>query len=202
MPIVGKTCLVLASVVALLLAGCGTTGTTSRFTLALDPVTPAQAHTSIRVAPATMAPDAPRLYVANVYEWGRFDTEDLVNLEQSLAVTITAHRSERPGATNAELTIHLRVRRYLVGLSNTAGAVLACVAWAAVNAAGQIVFEEQFYAPGAGAYVGTIGGLKDAVHKAIVRRVATTSLYLAADLLPPTLGPRSSTTPMWHLKKR
>jgi hypothetical protein len=39
--------------------------------------------------------------------------------------------------------------------------------------------------------IGTIGGLKDAVHEAIVRRIATTSLALAAD--PAAAHPRPTT---------
>lgn len=167
--------------IVLLLAGCGTTGTTSRFALDLDPAAPKQTEVAIHVAPASMAPDASRLYAIAVKEWGRFNAADLANLEQSLAATISSWQSGKPGATHAQLDIHLQVRRYLVGISNTAGAVLACVTWAAVDPSGQIVFQEQFYAPGSVAYVGTIGGVKDVVHKAIVRRVATTSLYLAAD---------------------
>jgi hypothetical protein len=165
---------------ALLLAGCGTTGKTSRFTLPLEPGTPAVAVGSLHVAPASMAPDAPRLYVVNVQEWGRFDDADLANIEQSLASTLDQHQSNESVAAAEPLDIHLRVRRYLVGVSNTAAAVLACVTWAAVAQGQTIVFSEQFYTAGSTAFVGTTGGVKDSVHRAIVRRIATTSTYLAA----------------------
>jgi hypothetical protein len=177
---------------ALLLAGCGTTGTTSRFTVPLEPATPAIATGSLHVAPASMAPDAPRLYVVHVREWGRFDEADLRNIEQSLASTLDKHRSSSSSAVVAPLDIHVHVRRYLVGLSNTAGAVLACVTWAAVTPEQRIVFSEQFYTPGSTAYVGTIGGVKDSVHQAIVRRIATTSIYLAADPAVARSRPRES----------
>ena len=42
-----------------------------------------------------------------------------------------------------------------------------------------IIYQEQFYASEAVYLVGTIGLLKESVHKAIVRRIATTSLALA-----------------------
>jgi hypothetical protein len=170
----------LAVVGWLLLAGCGTTGATSRFEVTLDPAVPTVAVAAIRVAPVTMAVDAPRLYAIGTHEWGRLDADDLTNLEQSLATTIATRTSSTVTVPDTRIDIHVHVRRYLVAHSNTGAGVLACVTWAAVTPSGQIVFQEQFYAPGSVAYVGTIGGLKDAVHRSIVRRIATTSLYLAA----------------------
>lgn len=178
--------LALAGVVTCILAGCGTTGTTSTFTLALDPGTPVTGQAGIRVAPATMEADAPRLYVVSVREWGRFDATDLANIEHSLVATLARHSAgggpyAGQAAVTAPIEIHVRVRRYLVGVSNTGGGVLACVNWAAVKPAGEIAFAEQFYAADFVAYVGTVGGIKDSVHRAIVRRIATTALYLTAE---------------------
>lgn len=163
-----------------LLAGCGTTGATSKVTVALDPAVPTVATAAVRVAPVTMAADAPRVYAIGTRDWGRLDADDLANLQQSLATTIATRQSSTVAVQGAPVDIHVHVRRYLVAHSNTRAGVLACVAWAAAASSGQIVFQEQFYAPGSLAYVGTIGGLKDAVHRSIVQRIATMSLYLAA----------------------
>jgi hypothetical protein len=95
------------------------------------------------------------------------------------------------------MDLHLVVRRYVVSTSNTAGAVLACVAWAATTLKGSLIYEEQFYASDAGYLVTTIGLIKDSVHKAIVRRIATTSLAIAQDRaasLEPRTFDRTSTS--------
>jgi hypothetical protein len=72
------------------------------------------------------------------------------------------------------------IRRYMVSVSNTSGAVLVSVTWAASESEGKLIYHEQFYASEAVYFIGTIGLLKESVHKAIVRRIATTSLALAA----------------------
>ena len=174
--------------IASLLSGCGTTGTTSRFTLPLDPATPVSAARSLHVVPATMAADAARFHAVAVNDWGQFTAEDLANISQSLAATIDSHRKARPAPDDARFDIHLQVRRYIVGSSNTGAAVLACVAWAMVNPDGQVIYSSQFYAAGAMVYLGTVGGVKNEIHKAIVRRIATTALYVAAD--PASAVPR------------
>jgi hypothetical protein len=71
------------------------------------------------------------------------------------------------------------------------------VAWVATQANGQIVYEEQFYASGVTYLVGTIGLLKDSVHRAIVRRIAVTSLGLAlhpGEKPAPAKFPQTSTS--------
>lgn len=177
-----------ATLIVSLLCGCGTTGKTTRFVLELDPATPASAATSLRVSTATIEPDAARLYTYGTSEMGRFNDEDLANIEQSLAATIATRRTVEPAAGGPGFDIHFRVRRYLVSHSNTGGGVLACVTWALVDPAGKIIFNEQFYAMGSGAYVVTIGSIKNLAHRSIVRRIAATALHLTTG--PTSLGVR------------
>jgi hypothetical protein len=163
-------------------AGCGTTGTTSRLTHELEPGIGRSLVSDVRVASAAADADATRfLVVGRVHPWGRFDAEDLRNVEGSLGDTIRSHTPAQFRASRPALDVHLVIRRYAVAISNTGGAVLAIVAWAAVDAQRKVLFQEQFYAWSSGYLVVTVGMLKDTVHRAIVRRVATTSLALASE---------------------
>ncbi|WP_054032047.1 hypothetical protein [Desulfatitalea tepidiphila] len=163
------------------LSACGTTGVTSHFTLRLDLPRDGKVAADVHVASAAMAEDAAFLNVVRVQPWGRFGPDDLRNIEQSLRDTIAPHLAEtlRPG--DVKIDLHLVVRRYVVSISNTAGAVIACVVWAATTPKGSVIYEEQFYASDAAYLVTTIGLIKDSVHKAIVRRIATTALAIAQD---------------------
>jgi len=173
------TVLVLLGCVAL--SACGVTGGTSRFILPIDLGQSPQVTSEVRVASAAKEADAAHLTAVNVFKWGKFGPDDLRNLEQSLRNTITQHLPATSRSTESRLDIHLVIRRYVVSTSNTGGAVLACVAWAAASSQGKLIYKEQFYAWDAGYLVGTIGLLKDFVHKAIVRRIATTSMAIASD---------------------
>jgi hypothetical protein len=134
-----------------------------------------KADSDIRIASAAMDENAAHLTAVSERQWGQFGPNDLRSLERSLRDTIAPHLPTTSHSTESRLDIHLVIRRYVVGVSNTGGAVLACVAWAA-TANRTVIYEEQFYASDAGYLIGTIGGLKDAVHEAIVRRIATISL--------------------------
>jgi hypothetical protein len=163
------------------LSACGTTGGTSRFALPLDLPTGAKVAANVRVASAAMDAEAAYLNPVKVQPWGQFGPDDLKNIEQSLQDTISPHLVPTSRATDPTMDLHLVVRRYVVSTSNTAGAVLACVAWAATTPKGSLIYEEQFYASDAGYLVTTIGLIKDSAHKAIVRRIAATSLAIAQD---------------------
>jgi len=163
------------------LSACGTTGGTSRFALPLDLPTGPKVAADVHVASAAMDANAAYLNPVKVQPWGTFGSDDLRNIEQSLQDTISPHLVPAPRSTASRMDLHLVVRRYVVSTSNTAGAVLACVAWAATTPEGSLIYEEQFYASNAGYLVTTIGLIKDSVHKAIVRRIATTSLAIAQD---------------------
>ena len=164
-----------------ILSACGTTGTTSRFVLDSGREKSAPLLAEIRIASAAVDAGASRfLAVGRVRPWGKFDAEDLGNLEKSLRDSIAAAIPATFNPSEPRMDVHVVVRTYLVAVSNTAGAVFATVAWAATTAGGKPVFQEEFYASDSVHLIGTIGGLKDAVHRAIVRRIAVTSLALAS----------------------
>jgi len=162
------------------LSGCGITGRTSRFALKLDLPT-SKVAANVHVASVVMEPNAAYLNAFKVYRWGKFGSDDLRNIEQSLQATITAHIVPASRSTDSRMDIHVVVRRYIVSTSNTGVAVLACVAWAATTPKGELIYEEQFYASDSGVLFGTIGLMKDSVHKAIVRRIVTTALVIVGD---------------------
>ena len=163
------------------LSACGTTGTTSRFSLHLNLPAGQKAVSTVHVASVAMDPDAAYLNAINVQPWGKFGPEDLRNIEQSLQDTISPHQVTASPVADSAVDLHVVVRRYVVSTSNTAGAVLACVAWAATSSEGFLIYDEQFYASDAGYLITTIGRIKDVVNKAIVRRIATTSLAIAQE---------------------
>jgi hypothetical protein len=169
---------------------CGTIGKTSPFVLTMDLPQAQKVASDIRIASAAMDPDAAILNTVNVQPWGKFESNDLGNIEQSLRDTIASQLPTTIPFTGPRLDVHIMIRRYIVSVSNTAGAVLVSVTWAATESDGKLIYHEQFYASKAGYLLGTIGLLKESVHKAIVRRIATTSLALAAspdaEKSPPT----------------
>ncbi|HSB80814.1 MAG TPA: hypothetical protein VLM91_18690, partial [Candidatus Methylomirabilis sp.] len=146
------------------LSACGIAGGTSRFVLPLDLGQLPNGSSEIRVASAGMDANPAYLTAVNVFRWGKFEAADLRNLEESLRGTLMRNLPTTSRPPESRLDIHLVVRRYVVSVSNTAGAVLACVAWAATSAQGTLLFEEQFYASHVVYFVGTIGLLKDEVH--------------------------------------
>jgi hypothetical protein len=171
----------LCSLVCVAFPACGTTGATSRFVLPMDLHGGKKVSTSVNVASVAMDADAAYLTVVNVKPWGKFGPDDLKNIEQSLKDTISPHLTATSRNVDSQMDLHLIVRRYVVSMSNTAGAVLSCVAWAATTPKGSVIYEEQFYAFDAGYLVCTIGHIKDSVQKAIVNRIAKRSLEIALD---------------------
>lgn len=136
----------------------------------------------IRVASVQMEKHAARLTTVNTYRVGKFDTYDLDNIEQSLRDTLVLLKSANLLNSIPVIDIHLVIRRYFVAHSNSGAAVLICVAWAATDFKGKMIYHEQFYASKGVYLLGTIGLLKDSVHKAVVRRIAESSLYLASGM--------------------
>lgn len=176
-------------VISVTLSACGIAGGTSRFVVPLDLSQQPRLTAEIRVASAGMDVDPAYLNAVGVFPWGKFDADDLRNIEVSLRDTIARSRPTPSPRTDARLELHLVIRRYVVSASNTSGAVLACVAWAATTPQGTLIFEEQFYASHVVYIIGTLGLIKDEVHRAIVGRIATTAMALAADPAVANLTP-------------
>ena len=158
-------------------AGCGTTGGTSTFVLRLSQPDAAPLAKQLSVASVILEENAPALVTAGVFDWGRFDTNDLAHIAQSLRDTVGLLSSSN--GEPERLQLHVVVRKYAVAVSNTSGAVLACIAWAVTEPGGELIHEEEFYCAKKVYLVGTIGLLKDAANKAMVRRIAERSALLA-----------------------
>lgn len=163
------------------LSGCGITAARESSVLPLDLHGGEKVTTSMNVASVTIEDDAAYLTAVKVKPWGKFGPDDLTNIEQSLKDTIAPSLTAKSHNVDSQMDLHLVVRKYIVSLSNTAGAVLVCVAWAATTSKGTVIYKEQFYAFDAGYLTTTIGHIKDSVQKAIVQRIAKTSLEIAQD---------------------
>lgn len=171
----------LALFMCALVSACGTTGKTTQFVLPLDTAQfPPQIGFDIRIASSAMEKDSAYLNAVKVRPWGKYEPDDLRNLEESLRGTVSSHLPSTPSSAKPKLDIHVVIRRHVLSTSNTGAAILSCVAWAATNSQGSVIYREQFYASEAGRFVGTVGSIKDAVHKTIVRRIAAISYALAA----------------------
>jgi hypothetical protein len=176
--------------ICVVLPACGTTGKTSPFVLTLSLPQGQNIVSNIRIASVAMVSDAAILNaVGNVQPWGKFEPDDLRNIEQSMRDTIRLQFSAMISSTGHMLDVHLIIRHYMVSVSNTGGAVLACVTWAATESDGKLIYHEQFYASEAAYLFGTIGLLKESVHKAIVRRIATISFALASSSIAENARP-------------
>jgi hypothetical protein len=112
-------------------SGCGTTGGTTRETVALAETPAAGALVPIQVDTVTIAPEGAELYAIGA-------------------------------STNMEV------------------AVLAAVDWCAARNDGTAIYRDVFYAAYSKMLLATLGSGKAAVNRAIVRRVAESSLLLAA----------------------
>lgn len=161
------------------LPACGTTGKTSPFVLTLNVPKSQEVVSDILIASVAMESDAATHNALYVMPWGKFEPDDLRNIKQSLDNTIKQQLQAMTHSTKPRIDVHLVIRRYMVKVSNTAGAVLVTVTWAATESDGRLIYHEEFYASESVYLVGTIGLLKESIHKAIVRRIAITSLALA-----------------------
>lgn len=166
--------------ISVVLSGCGTTGQTTRFIVPMDLDQGLQVRSEIRIASVSMDKDAASLTNIGTYRWGMFDNADLSNIEESLRITLAPLLPAALPQPISRMDIHLVIRRYVVIHSNTGGGVMACVAWAATDSKGKMIYHEQFYSSNEVYMIGTVGLLKDSVHRAIVRRIIKISIYLAS----------------------
>ncbi|MHC4459058.1 MAG: hypothetical protein ACYS0I_18615 [Planctomycetota bacterium] len=162
-----------------LIIGCGITGTTVPFTLELSNPSPDRLTAAPKVDTVELGEEASLLIPVGVFAMGKFDSNDLAVIGNSLKNTLATVKTNEFTEPIDELNLHLVIRRYLVAASNVEVTALACVAWCAINQHGKIVFHEQFYASKAGRGT-TLGAIKMAVHRGIVSRIAETAVVLAS----------------------
>jgi hypothetical protein len=172
------------SMAVLFLSACGTTGETSRTTVTLENIPPSSELRQTNVASVESDFDGIRLVNVGVQPWGKFDANDMANLEGSLNDTLKAVTKGHLSADQGMISVHLVIRKYIVATSNNAGAVWAGVDWCVADRDNRILFQETFYATSSARLIGTVGGVKDAVNRAIVKRIAQSTIALAANSRP------------------
>ena len=172
------------------LCGCGTTGETTRQIVELENLPQRQAVVPIQVDSVLAAPDAAQLHSSGVYKWGKFDASDLAHLRATLDDTLAAATRKVQQDPSDRLHIALVVRKYIVAASNVEGAALAAIDWCIARSDGLPVYREIFYAANRMRFIGTLGMIKDSVHRDAVRRVAESSLALAGQTAGTVTLPR------------
>lgn len=115
---------------------------------------------------------------------GKFDDVDQDNLKASLQATLKAAMRDRVVDSAGMIDVHLSIRKYFVATTNTAVAVFAGVDWCAADANNRILFQETFYATRTVSYALSVGDVKDAVDRTMVKRIAQSAIALAAEAQP------------------
>jgi len=163
--------------IALLSAGCGTTGTTKRIILNNKARGDVMTARELNLRSMRVETGATKLLAIAVVPWGELSPQDVKTLESSLRdnLRLSQHSGD---LKSPPLVIDVRIRRHLVATSNNGAAVLACVAWRA-QLDNATIYEEQFYASAAGYMVRTVGSVKNDVNKAVLSRIVRSAIYLA-----------------------
>ena len=167
------------TVVSAALAACTLTGSTARETLNVRAVAPARLAVPIVIDKVVASRDAPGLIAAGTMRVGAFNLDDLANIRGTLADTLRASASAAPAEIDDRLRLSVVIRRYLVAHSNNAAGALVAVDWCAARGGGDAVYRELFYAAGEGAWVTSLGEVKNRAQRALVQRIAESALRLA-----------------------
>jgi hypothetical protein len=122
-----------------------------------------------------------RLINIDVRPSGKFDDEDQANMRRSLEETLKAAMRNRATQGDKAIHLHVLIRKYVVGASNNQAVVWTSVDWCAADEDGQVLFSEAFHATATVHLIGSLGGIKDRVNRSVVKRIAQTTLALAAD---------------------
>jgi hypothetical protein len=154
------------------LSGCGTFGDISDFKIKYDdkPALPA----AVAVAPFTMDEHAGINQNIGAYNMGRFNGYDLKKIETSLKNTLL--QFDQP-ASDSPYVVHVHFQRYIMVYSNIRGTILALADWC-LEKEGKILHQEISYAAfDSGEFpMGTLGGAKTKINKAIVRQIIEQTL--------------------------
>jgi hypothetical protein len=165
-------------VVAMFNVGCGITGRTGVVKPNIEVPPPDGVAAIIRVDSITVERKATTLQNVGTYAWGTFDQNDLANLEESLVRMVDKINDARP-VGEKEQTLYLILRSYQIATDNKSATVLACVAWAVTDHEQAILYHEQFYASSRASWIGTIGGVKNAAHEALLTRIGKSIALLS-----------------------
>ena len=159
-------------------AHAGVLGGTKSFVLDLAAPSSPQHH-RINVESVRIANRANQLDSVGSYHVGDLDAKEVGKIESSLAETLAQVAWPSVDSNADAWALHVVVRHYHMAHSNNDGGVLATVSWAAV-AGDAIVFTDDFYVSMQKSDGGkTLGRLKELLNRAIVQRIAETSVRLA-----------------------
>jgi hypothetical protein len=177
-PVATLGLLLIASLIGL--PGCSSNGATTRQVvgladMSLPKISLAVAVKSVSINPGATAPDG-----AGSGSLADFDQADLENLRASLVDTLHAAMNSRSLDVSETISIYLVIRNYAMAASRLDGAGLAAVDWCAARPSGTPIYRELFYVTERKLFVGSPGGMKDRLNKAVVQRIAESALLLAS----------------------
>lgn len=135
----------------------------------------------LSIASVTLEPESSRLVFG--YETDRYQERELSHLTQSLKDSA----AQFAPPANPSHSVHVVIRRVLVGTSSNVVFALACVTWAAVKPSGEILYSEQFYARSVD-HLGWPGKVKNDVNKIIATRVLQAGVSVASGEKPDALA--------------
>ena len=188
-----KLRLTLVPLALLLASGCELMGKTSLQTVPLEEPVMLENIARVQVESVSKEAGAAREYAIGVRSGDySFTDEDLANLQGSLESTIKSVTNLKELHPTRQVRILLMIRSYVVAYTNHSLAMLAAIDWCAEREDGLAIYREVFYAPRSWNVLGpTPGSEKDAIARAVVRRVGESSLMFAAGSEPNEVLPRS-----------
>lgn len=172
--------MVLISLVLVFAPGCESM--TTMQTVPLKRSGSQQNMARVRVESVSMEAGAAREYAVGVRsgEYG-FSDVDLANLKASLENSVYSAMESNELDSGKKVRILVLVRSYIVAYTSAAVAMLAAIDWCAVREDGSAIYSEIFYAPRSWYFLGpTPASEKNAITRAVVRRIGESALMLAA----------------------
>ncbi|MBU5611507.1 hypothetical protein [Geomonas azotofigens] len=164
--------------VSSLLLSCAYYGSTSREGVSVRKPPDSMPLRPVTVANVTLHFTGVRLITLPFTPLARFTEEDRGNFAGSLDKTLNAAMKWHQ-LNGDEVRVHVIIRRHIVGWSSEYNAAFAGFAWCAADPAGNILFQEQFYATDRCGTLCNLGDLKDSVNRAAIKRIATKALAVA-----------------------
>jgi hypothetical protein len=176
---VRKLAAALGSIV--LVCSCSTSGKTSHGAVPLDALPEIREMRPLQVQSLDREDEGIRLISLDVRPSGKFNDEDKTNLRRSLEETLQAALRNRACREGSGVQLHVLIRKYVVAANNSQAVVWASVDWCAADEGGQVLYSEAFHATAMVHLFGSLGGIKDQVNRAVVKRIAQNALAVAAD---------------------
>lgn len=172
----------LTQICLVFLIGCGTFGKTSVFVVHVDPSVISGAKHRIQIGRVLVASDANVLVAAGTMFVGKFDEEDRLKFASSLQKSLDGLKYPATVAASPPWTIDVVLRKHILGHDNVSAGLVTCIAWRLTSDDGQVVFEDEFYGASSARVVGTIGGVKNAVNRAVAKRLIESALLVGSGM--------------------